>query len=250
MVERKYWEKIAPSYEEEIFDVLKQDKQQLIRQAIESRASASHKVVDAGCAVGKWLPVLSPLFQQVTAVDISAKNLAIAAAKYPELTNVTYQRADLSSAHITMKGYDMAICINAILSDSMTKRDRFFNQLSKAVKTNGSLVLVVPSLESWLLSRTIQKHYKIDQALFRGKITDSEAASRYNNIQQGNVEIDDVATKHYLGPELQLTLERNGFAMEEQHKVEYDWHTEFVAPPAWLKDPKPFDWLCVCRKKN
>ncbi|MET0634916.1 MAG: class I SAM-dependent methyltransferase [Chitinophagaceae bacterium] len=247
-MERKYWEKIAPSYEEEIFDVLKQDKKELIRHAIQSRASKNQKVVDAGCAVGKWLPVLSPLFSQVTAVDISSRNLAIAQKKYSHLTNIIYQRADLSSARITMKGYDMAICINAVLSDSLIKRARFFNQLSKAVRRNGYLILVVPSLESWLLSRIIQKQYKIDATLFRQKISDTEAASRYRNIQQGNVEIDEVATKHYLGPELQLTLSKAGFEMEEQHKVEYDWHTEFVAPPSWLKEPMPFDWLCVCRK--
>lgn len=229
--------------------MLREDKQQLIRKAIEARASAGHQVLDAGCAVGKWLPVLSPLFRSVTAVDISSKNLSAAAAKYPGLKNISYQRADFSSAHTVFKGFDMAICINAILSDSMTKRERFFDQLSKAVKKNGFLILVVPALESWLLSRTIQKHYRIDQALFRSKITDTEAAKRYANLQQGNVEIDDVATKHYLGDELKLTLARNGFELQEQHKVEYDWHTEFVAPPSWLKEPKPFDWLNVCRRR-
>lgn len=247
-MERKYWEKIAPAYEDEIFDVLKEDKKKLIRTAIEARASRNHSVLDAGCAVGKWLPVLSPLFGKVMAADISAKNLSLAAKKYPELENVTYQRADLSSAKITLTGYHMAVCINAVLSDSMLKRNRFFNQLSKAVRPQGYLILVVPSLESWLLSRTIQQHHRIDQALFRQKLSDREAASRYRNIQQGNVEIDDVPTKHYLGEELKLILTREGFILEEQHKVEYDWHTEFIAPPAWLTDPRPWDWLCICRK--
>ena len=39
-------------------------------------------VIDIGCAVGKWMPVLAPIFKTVKAIDISAKNLAIAEKKY------------------------------------------------------------------------------------------------------------------------------------------------------------------------
>jgi 2-polyprenyl-3-methyl-5-hydroxy-6-metoxy-1,4-benzoquinol methylase len=77
-MDRKYWEKIAPEYNEEIFDVLKQDKKGLIRKAILRYAGKEKTVLDAGCAIGKWLPVLSPLFKKVIAADISSKNLAIA----------------------------------------------------------------------------------------------------------------------------------------------------------------------------
>ncbi|MFM1840509.1 MAG: hypothetical protein RIR47_558, partial [Bacteroidota bacterium] len=38
-MEKSYWEKIAPIYETEIFDVLKNDKQGYIVKAIESFAS-------------------------------------------------------------------------------------------------------------------------------------------------------------------------------------------------------------------
>ncbi len=33
-MDKKYWEKIAPGYDEEIFDVLENDKRAMIRSAI------------------------------------------------------------------------------------------------------------------------------------------------------------------------------------------------------------------------
>ena len=96
-MDRKYWEKIAPDYDEQIFDVLQNDKKNIIRSAIEKVASLSSTVIDIGCAVGKWLPVLSPVFKKVIAVDISEKNLETAKANYPHLTNIDYIRADMSA---------------------------------------------------------------------------------------------------------------------------------------------------------
>ena len=49
-MDRKYWEKIAPDYNEEIFDVLKNDRKALIRSAIKEVASPSKTVIDIGCA--------------------------------------------------------------------------------------------------------------------------------------------------------------------------------------------------------
>src|SRR5688572_29324670 len=81
-MDRNYWEEIAPAYNEEIFDVLHQDKKGLIRKALNNVSDPKGSVIDIGCAVGKWLPVLSPAFKKVLAVDISSKNLSIAKNNY------------------------------------------------------------------------------------------------------------------------------------------------------------------------
>jgi len=99
-MKRAYWEKIAPSYNDEIFDVLHNDTKALIRSVIERYASKKKTVADIGCAIGKWLPVLSPAFKKVVAVDISAKNLEIAQQLYPQYKNVEYLRADMSGKKI------------------------------------------------------------------------------------------------------------------------------------------------------
>lgn len=248
-MDRKYWEKIAPAYNEEIFDVLHHDRKGLIRSAIASISSRKNSVIDIGCAVGKWLPVLAPAFSKVMAIDISAGNIAIARRSYSHLSNVSYKRADMSAGRTSFKNYDAAVCINAILTDSLTKRTSFFQNIATSLKKNGHLVLVVPSLESKLLTRIIQHQWKIDHKLFSGKMSDKEGHKRYNHVLQGNFEIDDVPTKHYLEEELQLLLTQAGFQVKAIEKINYDWSTEFVDAPTWLKEPYPWDWMVVARKK-
>lgn len=248
-MERKYWEKIAPDYDEEIFDVLANDKKGFILSAIKKYASQTKTVTDAGCAIGKWLPVLSPRFRQVLAVDISAKNLSIARNKYADLPNIKYLRADLSSPSIKLPAAEIVVCINAILSDSLKKRKNFFKNLAAGLKKDGYLILVVPSLESWFLTKIIQHQWQIDKEVFSEKLSGREGIIKYRNVLQGNLEIDNVPTKHYLEEELALLLTKEKFSVIDCKKIEYSWTTEFLKPPSWLKEPYPWDWLVVARKK-
>ena len=246
---RSYWEKLAPAYNDEIFDVLHNDKKALIRTVIEKYASKKKTVMDIGCAIGKWLPLLSPAFKKVIAIDISAKNLAIARELYPQYKNVKYLRADMSGKKTKVPQCDFGICINAILTPSLKDRTIFFQSLPACVKKGGHIVLSIPSLESWLLASVIQQQHKIDRNLFPVASNAKEGLRKWNNIRQGNADIDDVPHKHYLKEELQLLLANEGFDAEEFQKIEYDWSTEFIKPPKWLKEPKPWDWMVIARKK-
>ncbi len=246
---RSYWEKIAPSYNDEIFDVLHNDKKAIIRSAIKKYASPTGTVADIGCAIGKWLPVLSPAFKKVWAIDISAKNLAIAKKTYPQYKNVAYLRADMSSPKAQVPPCDTGICINAILTDSLKKRSAFFTNLSACIKKDGKLILTVPSLESWLLTNIIQQQFKIDKGLFNNKLPGKDAIKKFTNLKQGNADIDNVPTKHYLKEELQLLLSKEGFVTSKIEKINYEWSTEFIKIPAWLKEPYPWDWMIVATRQ-
>ena len=248
-MDRKYWEKIAPTYGEEIFDVLHNDKKGIIRAAIRKHSSKNKTVVDIGCAIGKWLPVLSPLFKKVYAIDISAKNIAIARQLHSNLKNVEYMRVDMSGKKTGVPKCDFAICINAILTSSKKDREVFFGSLSSCVKKGGRIILVIPSLESYMLTTIIANQFNIDSDVFNEKLSGPAAIQKWNNIRQGNAEIDSVPTKHYLREELQLLLDREGFVAEDFQKIQYNWSTEFLKPPKWLKDPRPWDWMVVARKK-
>lgn len=246
-MDRTYWEKIAPDYNEEIFDVLKNDQKGLIVSAIEKIASRDKTVVDIGCAIGKWLPVLSPAFKKVYAVDISLENLNIAKKNYPEFTNIEYSRVNMSNSGAKIPRCDVGICINAILTDSLKKRFVFFANLKKCVKKNGQLILVIPSLESSMLTSIIRQRWNPDKdADFF--IDKKKSSKQFKNLLQGNAEIDSVPTKHYLKEELHLLLANEGFEPENFQKIEYEWNTEFLNPPKWLKEPEPWDWLVVARK--
>jgi SAM-dependent methyltransferase len=248
-MDRTYWEKMAPAYNDEIFDVLHNDKKAIIRSAIKKFSSRSETAIDIGCAVGKWLPVLSPVFKKVYAADISATNLAIAKKNYPQYNNVEYLQVNMSGNKIKVPRCDFAICINAILTPSLKDRNIFFRSLSASVKKGGHIILVVPSLESYLLANIVGNQWKIDRDILAKKISGKEAMLKWNDIKQGNADIDHVPTKHYLQEELQLLLSREGFVMEECKKIEYKWDTEFLKPPKWLKAPYPWDWMIIAMKK-
>lgn len=248
-MEKSYWEKIAPIYETEIFDVLKNDKNGHIVKAIQSFANPKKSIIDIGCAVGKWLPVLSPLFKQVHAIDISAKNLAIAEQKYTALKNINYQRIDMSAKTVPDIQFDAAICINAILTADLKKRNLFFKHMASFLKPKADLVLVVPSLESKIFSHIIANKYNVDDAKNDIAPTGKKAIEQIRYIKDGVTDIDDVPTKHFLKEELELLLDLEGFSTKQIQKIEYDWSTEFHKAPSWLKNPKPWDWMVHAKKK-
>ena len=248
-MKRPYWEKMASVYDEEIFDVLKQDKKGLIIKAIKKHANANATAIDIGCAIGKWLPTLSPLFNKVVALDISAENLRIAKEKYAHLENISYLRADMSSKGVKLPKSDLGICINAILTPTKKDRQHFFSALTKCIKKNGILIASVPAFESKLLTHLIQREFNIDKREFADMNSKKHAPRRWNNILQGNFEIDNVPHKHFTREELQLLFNKAGFEVLQLEKIEYPWSTEFNNPPKWLKDPKPWDWMIVLKKK-
>lgn len=248
-MDRTYWEKIAPSYNDEIFDVLLQDRKKSIISAIKKFSSKQKTVIDIGCAIGKWIPVLSPLFKTVYAIDISAKNLEIAKKNHSSYKNVKYIRVNMSDRKAKIPKCDFAICINAILTSSLKDRTVFFTTLSKCLKKEGHIVITVPSLESTMLAAIINNQFRIDKNILDKKMNENEAIKKWNNIRQGNVDIDSVPTKHYLKEELSLLLTQAGFKIKAIEKIEYNWDTEFTKPPRWLKDPYPWDWMVLAEKK-
>jgi hypothetical protein len=127
-------------------------------------------------------------------------------------------------------------------------------KISKSLRPGGYFVLVVPSLESMLFAqfRLIQWNLKTgmthDQAV-SASIEETESALDLR-LEEGLVDIDGFATKHYLKEELIVLLEDLRFDVASIEKVEYDWSTEFAAPPRWMKEPYPWDWLVLSKKRK
>lgn len=242
-MKRAYWEEMAADYSEEIFDVLQHDKKGLIRAIIARNAGKNKTVIDIGCAIGKWLPVLSPKFKKVIALDISANNLKIASEKHSSLGNIEYVRADMSGRRTAPPACDFGICINAIMTPDRKARDRFFASLGPCIKKGGELVITVPSLESFLLTQLLQQRYKIDSRYFKQEQSGKAALYKWHNILQGNAEIDQVPHKHYLKEELEHLLREYGFRPLRIEKLEYPWATEFHKVPDFLQQPGPWDWM-------
>jgi SAM-dependent methyltransferase len=248
-MQKSYWEKVSHNYDEEIFDVYANDLNGVIKSGVEKFSSTRQTVCDIGCAVGKWLPLLSAQFGHVYAVDISEHNIEQAKEYHGHLGNIDFLRADLTTrAAKKIPPCDMALCVNAILTSSFTKRVAFFNAIANCVKPGGMVILVVPSLESAMYSEFMFNQWNYKNGIKPGVENSKDLPKKYSNLKQGVVELDSVPTKHYLEEELIINLENEGFRMQELSKVEYSWETEFVSPPKWMKDPYPWDWMIAAKK--
>lgn len=249
MNEERHWNRIAHSYEEEIFDVFKSDKKKKLPTYFAKHADADHTAIDLGCGIGKAFPYLSPAFRKVYAVDISDKCLDIAANRQYE--NVEFQKADLTDQDLILPQADFAFCCNVLLLPDLEKNIAMIKNAHKSLKNNSSAVFVVPSLDSILFyAWRLIEWYKMEGTK-PADIPDSEFSyfsGSKRDLFQGLIRIDGVVTKHYSHPELKVIFRDAGFTISDIDRIEYDWTTEFAEPPKWLQDPYPWDWLVEVTK--
>ena len=251
---RAYWNAIADTYEADIFSVLKHDRGGQIAGKIRQYGSRRQTAIDVGCGIGHFLPLLSGLFRKIHAVDLSAKCIAKARSSYTRLTNVTFQIADLAARGIRLPRTDFALCVNSVITPSLACRNRILDVTCKHLRPGGHLVLVVPSLESALLTdfRLIEcnlRHGQRPESAVRSGFRTPRRAGR-SRLHEGILCIEQVETKHFLKEELLILLRNRGMHTLEIEKIEYPWNTEFTHAPRWMQAPYPWDWLFVARKTN
>ncbi len=249
MDEKSHWNRIAPSYNDEIFDVFQSDRKKKLPRYFKKHAGQNKAAIDFGCGNGKSFPYIAPLFKQVLGLDISKGLLQQAAHR--GYTNVVLKQKDLTRKNLRLTQADFAFCCNVIMFPAIEKNRIMLRNINHALKPGGTALIVLPSLDSALFSSwTLIDLYRREGVkpqdipshefhYFKGNMRD---------ILQGIVHIDGVPTKHYMESELQVIFREAGFIITKVDKVEYDWSTEFSTPPKWMRDPFPWDWLVECKK--
>jgi SAM-dependent methyltransferase len=244
-----HWDKIASTYNEEIFDVYQSDRKKILPKYLKKHGRRRHTAIDFGCGNGKSFPYLSPLFREIIAVDISQELLAQAQAR--NYKNIQFQQEDLTQANLSLPPAEFVFCCNVMMFPEAEKNRQLLSNMARALKPGGTGLVIIPSLDSVLFSswRLIDIYRK------EGVSLDKIPADEFyyfkgdkRNIIQGIVYIDDVPTKHYSEPELRVLVDEAGMEVTAIEKIEYDWDTELSSPPAWLKEPYPWDWLVEFRK--
>ncbi len=113
---------------------------------------------------------------------------------------------------------------------------------------------MVPSLESslWVARQLYDWERREGQeaSAARRAVTQLLGDRFGPSLAEGLVPIDGVETKHYMSPEIERDLAEVGIRVLKMERVNYGWHTEFDAPPRWMRDPYPWDWLVVGQKQS
>ncbi|RKX34079.1 MAG: class I SAM-dependent methyltransferase [Verrucomicrobia bacterium] len=247
---RAYWNAVADSYKSEIFSVLEHDTRGLIRKRVTAFAGRDRTAADLGCGVGHFLPLLTGGYSRVHACDLSQACLDRAMKAHRELQNVSYGVCDLAAGRIAIPPVDFALCINVLITSSLSVRARMFRNLKSYLLENGHILIVVPSVESALLTsaRLIQWNQREGHPASEAEKIGLPCSGSVRQIHRGNIPIDGVITKHYLKEELEFLLPDNGLEVLEVEKICYSWTTEFAEPPDWMTNPHPWDWMVLARR--
>lgn len=239
-----YWDKAAQCYDDEIFNVWREDRDGVLKSFFQQRKFRDQTVMDCGCGIGHGITTLSKRFRSVMAVDISKECLAVSEERHGSLPNVTFKAVDLSGTRLRLPKVDVAVSVNSVITSKFKTRLNMFKNIRKHLKPGGCLALVVPSLESYYYAA-----YKLTEWNLHDGDPVVIKKFRQAPYRQGHgvLPIEGVLTKHYLKEELVSFLRLFGFEVENIQKVRYDWDTEYEDVPKWMKDPYPWDWFCVAK---
>lgn len=247
-MDQQFWTELSEKYNAEVFDVLKNDNRKIILKEIEAVASKSKTVGDVGCAVGKWLPALSPLFKEVDAIDFADSFLEKAADYCKGLKNINYVHRDFSKPFRPTKQFDVILCVNAILMPEENRRKAFYKNLYASLKKGGTMVLVVPAFESALFRESVLHHFKAKKGeielshRIKADKKDSDA------FKYGILKLDHAPTKHHMKEELAMILSEFNYEIKKIEKVPYSWASEMKRVPKYLDGLWQWDWMVVVKK--
>ena len=251
-MKQAYWDRVAENYENELFDVLSNDKKQLIAKHIRRYGKGKKLAVDLGCGSGRFLPLLSRTLQEVVAIDLSSNCLRLATQANQRLDNVTYHKADLATKGLDIRKTDLALSVASIMMPDIALRNRVYDNITRQLKRGAHFILVVPSMESAMFthSRLIEWNLKQGSSPRRASRDRFEGHTKDDVLRhrEGVARVDGIPTKHYLREELIVLLEKRKMRILEIEKLEYDWNTEFARPPRWMQAPGPWDWLVVSQR--
>lgn len=237
-----YWDTMSEAFDEEIFNSLKQDVRGVIRGAIEGVASPRKKVMDLGCGVGRYLPLLSGAFGEVHAADWSPGCVHQAARLAAQLPNVKVALPSAYAGEEWTGRFGVVTAINVLLDPREQRRAALLTKIRRLLAPRGFLVLVVPSLEAIVYADAVRRTFAPRRrSLYEFAIPASKR-------DPGILLIEGVPYKHWVGEELQLALREAGFRPGALARVEYSWETEVVAPPRPRDPVLPWDWLVVARR--
>jgi SAM-dependent methyltransferase len=248
----KDWGSLAAGFDARVCHVLREERNGRVEAAIRASVRRGARVADFGCGTGRALPLLAGIAAQVDAYDFAPGLLRVAAKATEDRENVTCRVVDLADEALVLPAVDAGVCVNALLSPSAPLRAKILATISRTVRAGGRLVLVVPAVESVLL--TLHRHVEIH---LRDGWSDRDARAGADTagittagVRDGVFERSGVRTKHYLREELELLLRSFGWRVDAIEKAEYAWSTEFESPPAWMEAPYPWDWIVRARRER
>ncbi len=234
--DRKYWDRMAARWDDEIFNTLHHDKFRVIAGEIERSSRRARLAADFGCGTGIYIPLLSRLFDQVHGFERSRACVEIAREKFRTKKKVGIHPASAAAIR-RYGGSEMVLCVNVAVHPALRARASVLRAVRALLVPGGTLILVVPSLESATMVAAAER----EMIKRRG---DWDVRSE----EDGVVTIEGMPYHHYSKGGLRDFVAGFGFTVSRIRRVEYSWQSQGVPAAAKLRARLPWDWIAVARK--
>lgn len=232
------WEHLAHAFEGEVCDIVAADRRNVIGRTIMglSRDCSRSTLLDLGCGIGTFIRTYGHRFQSVYGADFSSNMLRYAKRRCNGAANVRWLQADLNRIdHATMPTGDVTVCLNVVTAPRKRIREKMLKSLWTLTNPGGTVLLVVPSLESTrFVHRTIKD----------GRLTEP---TKRTLRARGLLMCDGVTQKYFSKQEILDSVRKAGFRRCTARRVWIPWSEEGLEDdhPGLNGKRLPWDWLVV-----
>ena len=144
----QHWSQAAEGYEEAFIDPYFPEVRNPLRAAVAELADKRKTVADLGCGIGPLLPFLAEHFGRVIAVDFAEGMLARARERCRGLSNVTFQKRDLTDPHDLAEQVDVAVAVNSLVLPDTAALDAALRAIHKMLPAGGHFLGIVPAIDA------------------------------------------------------------------------------------------------------
>ena len=246
------WSRHADQYDEVFLNPFRPGVTNPVLAAIEAVPDPGSKVVaDLGCGTGPLLPHLVGRFGHVIALDFAPKMIVKARERLgPKADDVEFLNRPMHELDDLAGRFDLAVAVNSIVMPDTREIDRTLLAIRKALRPDGLLLGVVPSIDAIHYSTMLI----VDRALDHGESPEEaeRLASYYAehtlfDFDFGRFSYNEIRQKFWQPFEIEYRLKKAGFGSIRLEKLLYPWDEDIAGGVEFADEPPSWDWTFAAR---
>ncbi len=238
------WDRLAECYHEEIVSPFYGNvKNPLVDELDNIKGKKAKSIAEFGCGHFNLGKELCSSFRSVHASDFSEKMIEIAATQN-KFSNLILKVEDIRTISYKSK-FDVIISVNSILMPSFKDNLKSFCNLFEALKDGGTLLLIVPSMESILYHGMLLLHSELLEKDIRKARISAKRKFEHGKYDffLGHYIDDDERQKFYYEHEIRYMLKKAGFTNLSISKVNYPWGEDVSDYDDFPEEEPLWDWF-------
>lgn len=236
------WDNDSKNYYDSVISPIKNSSNNVLFDELKK---LSGSIVDLGCGIGEIIPFLTKNFKEVHAWDYSTKMIKKAMEKNSNLENVSFKVKDFLNIN-EKELFDVGLSINSLIDPNPVKINQMIKKFYNLLKKNGTLICVLPSIESYLYQEMIAQEKKLVK---ENILNENDFEHNEIDFLKGTIILGEEKQKAFYRFEIIYRFEKAGFKNIELSKVRYHWKDWFEAGQRYFPNEKePWDWCIKCNK--